>query len=90
MKPASQRMEYGIDLTNRLLKLIARLCEENNVHFFVFWVDIVPGLNDFPSRRIQEPHEYVSYENKVYLLSNSQYRENMQKIMKEYQMKKLF
>jgi len=81
MKPKSERLKYGIILTNKLLKKIQSLCTENDSKLLVFWVDIIPGKNDFPGREIKEPYEYVSVMDKVYKLSNEQYSENMKLIM---------
>jgi hypothetical protein len=75
--PRGERLDYGIKLTNLLLRKIQRLCAVNEAKFKIIWVDNIKGFNDFPSRKINEPFEYVSIGKKTYKLSNKIFVENM-------------
>lgn len=77
----SQRLEYGIKLTNKLLHKIKELCENNGAKFIVFWAEWTPGFNEFPSRKFNQPFEYFRVKDKVYRFSNHSFERNMKEIM---------
>lgn len=81
LDPRGKRLEYGIKLTNLLLRKIQRLCIANEAKFKIIWVDNIKGCNDFPSRKINEPSELVSIGTKTYKLSNKIFEDNIKLVM---------
>ena len=81
IEPRGQRLEYGIKLTNLLLREIQGLCKANGTKFKIFWTENIKGFNDFPSREINEPFENVTIGSKVFKLSNQIFLENMKLLM---------
>jgi hypothetical protein len=78
----SERLEYGIKLTTKLLHKIKEVCEQNDAKFIIFTAETKAGYNEFPSRKFDQPFEYFRVKDKIYLFSHKAYLKNMQNIMK--------
>ena len=87
--PRGKRLEYGIKLTNLLLRKIQSLCIANEAKFKVIWVDNIKGFNDFPSRKINEPCEDVTIGTKTYKLSNKIFVHNIKLVMEGLENEKI-
>lgn len=76
--PRSQRMQYGIDLTNRLLLKIQSIAKENNAGFIIFNT-ITKDDPEIPTGNLDSVNDVIVYKVGKYFYKSSdiQYYRNM-------------
>ena len=75
--PRTPRIQYGLDLTHKLLQEVEKLVTSQNGRFVIFWT----ASNAPNENQSTEPSEVVHALNgKYYKTSNAQFNENMDEI----------